>query len=130
MVRRVGFGDEDRPPRRNQRRRDAPPPARGAGPSGATRLLVGAFLLVWLAAWSTAIAFAVNEIMSQGLGAAETFLFIWVGVASIFWLLAANMLWRVLTGRPLSNRKRRNWGRAPKGHGGVRRGDWDHGAND
>ncbi len=130
MVRRVGFGDSDKQPKRNRQTENANSPAPPRGPGGATRWIVGAFLLVWLAAWSSAIAFSVNEIMTQGLGAAGMFLFVWVGVASIFWLLAANMLWRVLTGRPLSNRKRRNWGRAPKGHGGVRRGDWDHGAND
>ena len=128
MVRRVGFGgseksqadecDQDKP---------SPPPAAGGG-KGATRLIVGAFLLVWLAAWSTAIAFAVSEIMDQGLGAADTFLFIWVGVASVFWVLAVNVLWRVLTGQPLSNgrRNRRNQSR----NGGLDRSDWDHGAHD
>ena len=130
MVRRVGFGDSEKPPRRTQQKSSAPEPAGKGGPKGATRLIVGVFLLVWLVAWSAGIAFAIDEIMSQGLGAAETFLFIWVGVATIFWLLAVSMLWRIMTGRPLSNRKRRNWGVATKDHRGLNRGDWDHGAHD
>ena len=130
MVRRVGFGDGDEPSKQAKHTQDETPPANTGAPKGATRLIVGAFLVVWLAAWSAAIAFAADKIMSQGLGAAETFLFVWVGVATIFWLLAANLLWRVLTGRPLSTRKRRNWGQTPPERGGLRRGDWDHGAHD
>ena len=127
MVRRVGFGGSEKS-RADERDQDKPPPPAAGGGKGATQLIVGAFLLVWLAAWSTAIAFSVSEIMAQGLGAADTFLFIWVGVASVFWVLAVNVLWRVLTGRPLSNgrRNRRNLSR----NGGVDRGDWDHGAHD
>ena len=123
MVRRVGFGDSDRPPKQEQRNSDQTPPARAGGPKKTTRLVVGAFMLAWLAGWSVAIAVAVDQIMAQGLGAVDAFLLIWIGVAAIFWLLAANVIWRVATGRPLSNRTRRNWGRAPRDHGGVNRGD-------
>lgn len=125
MVRRVGFGDSDKPP--TESRKSEPPKG---GVKGLTRVIVGAFLIVWLAAWSAAIAFAVNEIMAEGLGGAETFLFIWVAVATLFWLLAVSLLWRILTGRPLSNRNRRNWGRARKDHSGFNRGAWDRGAHD
>ena len=130
MVRRVGFGDEDRSPREEPK--DAPqstPPSKGGG-KGGTRFVVGAFLSVWLLGWSAGIAAAINEIIEQGLGAADTFLFVWVAFASIFWVIAVVMLWRSLTGRPISNSRRRNWGRTPQERGGVRRGDWDHGAND
>lgn len=130
MVRRVGFGDNDRPPRKNRKLVDATAPAPSSGAARSTRLFVGAFLVIWLTLWSAAIAFSVNQIMAQGFGAADMFLFIWVGVASVFWLLAVNMLWRILTGRSLSGGARSNWGRAPKSHGGANRGDWDHGADD
>lgn len=128
MVRRVGFGDTEKSPKDKHNEEQPSPPPRERGGKSTTRLIVGAFLLVWLAAWSTAIAFSVGEIMDQGLGAANIGLFIWVAVAFVFWGLAVNMLWRVLTGRPLSNGKKR---RSPthQGHG-LDRGDWDHGAND
>lgn len=93
-------------------------------------MIVGAFLLVWLTAWSAAIAFSVDEIIEQGLGGADIGLFIWVAVASVFWLLAVNMLWRVLAGRPLSiGKPNRSSDMRQRGHG-LDRGDWDHGGHD
>lgn len=130
MVRRVGFGDSDRPPKENRNNKSPAPAPRKAGGKRTTRWIVGAFLLFWLAAWSTAIAASINEIMDQGLGAADIGLFIWVAVASVFWLLAVNLFWRVLTGRPLSSgKKRRSSSSHQQGHG-LDRGDWDHGGDD
>ena len=125
MVRRVGFGGDGEPPRNKAQRenRDAPPP-RG-GKKRFVRLLVGAFLCVWLIGWSLAIAAAVEEIMAEGLGAAETALFVWVAVAAVFWVIALVFLWRLMTGRPISNRQRRNWGGAKPSQGGLRNTDFD-----
>lgn len=130
MVRRVGFGGNDKPPKKNSIDDRPASSAPSGGGKLTTRLIAGAFLLAWLAAWSTAIAFSIHEIIDQGLGAADIGLFIWVAVASVFWVLAVNMLWRVLTGRPLSNGKAKR-SHDPRRHGhGRDRGDWDHGAND
>lgn len=130
MVRRVGFGDAEKPPKANRNDKQSAPAKTASGGRRTTRLIVGAFLLVWLTAWSAAIAVSVNKIMAQGLGAADIGLLIWAAVATVFWLLAANLLWRVLTGRPLSNGKSKR-SRADRHHGhGLDRGDWDHGAND
>lgn len=130
MVRRVGFGDAERPPKANRNDNQTTPAINAGGGKRTTRRIVGAFLLVWLTAWSAAIAFSAQEIMDQGLGAADIGLLIWAVVASVFWLLAANLLWRVLTGRPLSSGKSMRKS-ANRQHGrGLDRGDWDHGAND
>jgi hypothetical protein len=130
MVRRVGFGDTEKPPKEKRIDKQEAPARQAGGGKRATRLIVGAFLLVWLTAWSAAIAFSIEEIFDQGLGAAEIGLFVWVAVASIFWLLAANMLWRVLTGQPLSNGKRNRTSHTRQRGHGLDRGDWDHGGND
>lgn len=130
MVRRVGFGDADRPPKANSNDKQAAPARNAGGGKRTTRRIVGVFLMVWLTAWSDAIAVSVNKIMAQGLGAADIGLLIWVIVAAVFWLLAANLLWRVLTGRPLSNGKSKR-STANRHHGrGLDRGDWGLGAND
>lgn len=130
MVRRVGFGDADRPPKENRKDNQTAPARKAGGGKRTTRRIVGAFLLVWLTAWSAAIAVSVKKIMGQGLDAADIGLLIWAAVAAVFWLLAANLLWRVLTGRPLSSGKpRRSSASRHRGHG-LDRGDWDHGAND
>ncbi len=130
MVRRVGFGDSDRPPRQKHKDNQPPPAPKAGGGKRTTRVIVGAFLLVWLAAWSTAIAFSVESIMDQGLGAADIGLFIWVAVASIFWLLAVTMLWKVMTGQPLSIGKTKRLSHKGQQGYGLDRGDWDHGEND
>ena len=130
MARRVGFGDSDRPPKKERQERKSEGRAAKGGVKGATRWIVGGFLAFWLTGWSAAIAFAVSEVIDQGPGGAETFLFVWVAIASVFWVLAVYMLWRVLTGRPISNGGRMNRGRAPGENGGLNRGDWDPGGDD
>ena len=129
MVRRVGFGDSEKSPKKERDVEQPKPPASAGGGKRSTRLIVAAFLIVWLTLWSVAIAFAVNAIMGQGSGSADIGLFVWVGVASLFWLLAANLLWRVLTGQPLA-RVKKGPSRAGQRRNGTNRGDWDHGEND
>ncbi len=130
MARRVGFGDTEKPPKEHRIDSQTKPANKTGGGKRKTRWIVGVFVLVWLIAWSAAIAFAIEEIVDQGLGASDFGLFIWVAVAMMFWLLAANLLWRALTGRPLSSGKSKRRS-ADRQHGhGLDRGDWDHGAND
>ncbi len=129
MVRRVGFGDSNKSPKKERIVELPNPSAHAGGGRRSSRFIVGAFLTVWLTLWSVAIVFAVNAIVVQGLGSADIGLFVWVSVASLFWLLAANLLWRVLTGRPLGRAKMKR----SDGHqhrGGLNRDDWDHGEND
>ncbi len=130
MVRRVGFGDDKEPPKQQRSdHRSVPPPKSGGGKS-TTRLIVGVFLVVWLTAWSAAIAFSINQIVDQGLGAADFGLFIWVGFASLFWLLAISMLWRVLTGRPLSGGNKKQSHRMRSVRDSDSHNDWGRGGND
>jgi hypothetical protein len=130
MVRRVGFGDNKEPPKQQRSdHRSVPPPKSGGGKS-TTRLIVDVFLVFWLTAWSAAIAFSINQIVDQGLGAADIGLFIWVGFASLFWLLAINMLWRVLTGRPLSGGNKKLGPRRRSVRDGDDHNDWGRGGND
>jgi len=130
MVRRVGFGDAERPPKAKRIDNQSTPAKKTASGKRTTRWVVGGFLLVWLTAWSAAIAFAIEKIRDQGLSPAEFGLFIWIAVAMVFWLLAANLLWRALTGRPLSIGKSKRSSAGRKHGHGLDRGDWDHGGND
>lgn len=130
MVRRVGFGDDKEPPRQQCSDHRSVPPSKGGGGKSTTRLIVGVFLVVWLTAWSAAIAFSVNQNVDQGLGAADIGLFIWVGFASLFWLLAISMLWRVLTGRPLSGGSKKRSPRKRSLRVSDDHNDWGRGGND
>ena len=132
MVRRVGFGDDSPPPKKDtpksrsaanprptlaslsRAKRDRNTPAApGAKTPLLARLFIGGFLLVWLTGWSAGIVFALGAFLGEfvdfGPGDifVKGFLFVWISFALIGWWFAARALLRVLRGQPLQAAKRK-----------------------
>lgn len=111
-ARRVGFGDDAGPPRRRRSSRRAEtggvaPEDKAAKPAAKEmsrfgEIVLGAFLLVWLAGWSLALielakvapgAYAKGDWFSLGFG------LVWLSFGGVFWLFGLVLLLAVLFGR-------------------------------
>lgn len=83
-----------------------------AGPAGCGRLLIGVFLLVWLAGWSVGILLAGGQLMLSLEEGAYTpdvaFLAVWVGVASLAWAFVVRVLIRLAMGQDITPQKNRS----------------------
>ncbi|MEO1614073.1 MAG: hypothetical protein AAFU55_17200, partial [Pseudomonadota bacterium] len=118
LARRVGFGDEteDADASASEPRRDggdaAPSPKAAVADGEAKplkRLIGGAFLMVWLAAWAMGVLFALTlipEMWREGEAVGAGFLTLFVAIASAFWLIGLRTLMKIARGEPVRMRSR------------------------
>lgn len=75
-------------------------------PLSGERVFAALFLFGWLIAWSAAIALVLMQFTTGQMGGASIFIYGWLIAAIAGWLMAVNTLYRLVTGKPVSLRRR------------------------
>lgn len=70
------------------------------------RVFTSLFLFGWLIAWSAAIGMVLMQFTTGQMGGASIFLYGWLIAAIAGWFMAVNTLYRLVTGKPVSLRRR------------------------
>lgn len=141
MARRVGFGDQrdesDEAARAARTYSDdgagsplTPPPRNEEPAPPLSRLIAGAFLMLWLVLWAAGVLFAIGmipELWREGEVVGAGFLTLFVGIAGFGWWIGIRVFLKIIRGEPVRIRNR------PRGPGSqpyLRSEPDDHGGDE